>query len=172
MGEQETVFESLKRRSFDGRRLNEFIYGTVTGMVAIIGVDPYGGAGWLEAALIVIAGAVAIWIAHAYAELMSRRIASGGSLGSRELADALAVSWPIVSSGLILAAPFLGVALGIYKLGVALLVSSFVGVSILALVGLVAGVVTHESWSHRVFMVLLSCSLGVAVVLVELAVRH
>jgi hypothetical protein len=164
--------QSPKRKRLDGHRLSEFIYGTVTGMVAIVGIDSGGDVGWLEAALIVVTGATAIWIAHSYASLLSRRITAGRSGGLRDMAEALSGSWPIVTAGLFLAAPLFGVGLGIYGVGSALLASSALGVLILAMLGFVAGGVAQEGWRRRLLHVVFSCGLGVAVILVELAVHH
>ncbi|MGV8083597.1 MAG: hypothetical protein AB2L09_08210 [Coriobacteriia bacterium] len=163
---------SKSRKQPDGHRLSEFIYGTVTGLVAVVGIDVGRVASWTDAALIVVAGAIAIWIAHSYATLMSRRIASGHRIERSELASVFGGSWPVVSAGLMIALPLLGVALGFYEIRTALLGSSAVGVSILALVGAAAGAVTRETWPRRVMLVLLSSALGLAVVAVELVLHH
>ena len=47
---------SPERPKFDGHRLSEFIYGTVTGMVAVTGIDAGHGASWLGAVAIVLVG--------------------------------------------------------------------------------------------------------------------
>lgn len=45
---------------FDGHKLSEFIYGTVTGMVAITSMGGSHEMNWLSAAAIVVFGAIAI----------------------------------------------------------------------------------------------------------------
>ena len=97
----------------DGHKLSEFIYGTIIGMVAVAGIDGGDGTSWLEAAAAIVAGAAAIWVAHAYAVLLSRRVVAGHRLAARDLGEALAGSWPIVTAGVILALPLLPVALGV-----------------------------------------------------------
>ncbi len=164
--------EPASRKPLDGHRLSEFIYGLVTGMVAVVGIDAGQTASWWNAALVVLAGAVAIWIAHGYSTLMSRRITTGKRAEGRDLAKALGDSWPVVSAGFVLALPILGAGLGLYQLETALIASSLVGVIFLALIGVAAGVVTRESWPRRILLVLLSSGLGIGVVLVELAVHH
>jgi len=156
----------------DGRRASEFIYGTVTGMVAVVGIDAGHGASWLGAVAIIVVGAAAIWIAHAYSTLLGRRIADGRRLEARDLGEALAGSWPIVVVGMVLAVPLIATALGVWSLDTALWASSFVGVLILALVGVLAGVVTRETWPRRVFLAVASAGLGFIVVAVEVAVHH
>lgn len=164
--------ESAQPKPLNGHRLSEFIYGTVTGMVAVVGIDSGADASGWEALLIVVAGAAAIWVAHAYATLMSHRITSGRRAEGRDLVEALRSSWPVVSAGLLLAAPLLGVVFGVYALQTGLGLSSIMGVLILALIGIAAGIVTHETWPRRIVLVLLSCGLGLAIVVIELAVHH
>jgi hypothetical protein len=160
------------RTRIDGHRLSEFIYGTVTGLVAVTGISGDAETSWLGAALVVITGAMAIWLAHAYAMLLSRRISQGQRLAARDLGAALAASWPIVSAGVLLALPMLLVALHLWSLEFALQVSGLVGVSILALAGILAGVITQETWPRRLLLAVLSAGLGVAVVVIELLVHH
>ena len=78
----------------------------------------------------------------------------------------------MVTAGLTLAAPLLGVPLGLYALDRALLVSSGLGVLILALMGVAAGVVAHASRVQRIGLIVLSCGLGLLVVAVGLAVHN
>jgi VIT1/CCC1 family predicted Fe2+/Mn2+ transporter len=163
---------SALRKDPDGHRLSEFIYGVVTGLVAVVGIDVGHSSSWLDAVLVVLAGATAIWIAHAYSTLMSRRILSGVRATSRDLFAALRDSWPVVSAGFVLVLPILGVAFGLYSLEDALIVSSGVAVLLLALIGAAAGAVTNESWPRRVVLVLFSAGLGLCVVALELAVGH
>jgi hypothetical protein len=172
MAEQQTHDDDAPVPRVDGHRASEFIYGTVTGMVAVAGIDVGRGASWLGAAAIIIVGAAAIWIAHAYSTLLGRRIADGRRLEARDLGEALAGSWPIVVAGMVLAVPLIATALGAWSLDTALWASSFVGVAILALVGILAGVVTRETWLRRVLLAVGSAGLGLIVVAVEVAVHH
>jgi len=153
-------------------KLSGFIYGTVTGMVAIAGLSGGHAASWLEAAVVIVVGAVTIWVAHAYAALFSKRVVAEHRLDAHELGETLAESWPIVTAGGILAIPLLPVAVGLWALGFALWVASFTGVLILALVGILAGVVTKETWPRRVLLAVCSAGLGLAVVAVEFFVLY
>jgi len=164
--------EQLVRKMPDAHRLSEYIYGTVTGLVALAGIDAGGVVEWWKAALVVVSGAVAIWLAHAYATLIGRQIVSGGQPSVRALWEALERSWPVVTAGLTLAAPLLGVAFGLYGLQSALLCSSGLGVIILGLMGVAAGVATHASWAQRIVLTVLSSGLGVLVVAVGLALHY
>jgi hypothetical protein len=156
----------------DGHRLSEFIYGTVTGLVAVVGVGDRDSTSWWSAALIIMAGAVAIWVAHAYSTLISRRVLAGRPLDVHELGETLAASLPIVQAGLLLAIPLLPVAVGLWPLAVALRISSITGILILALIGIMAGALTNESWPRRLLLAACSAGLGLAVVVLEFVLHH
>jgi hypothetical protein len=155
----------------DGHRLTEFIYGTVVALVAISGIDA-AHADWVSGLAVVVGGGVAIWLAHAYSGLMSQRITSGHRVAGPDIGAALAGSWPIVSAALLTALPLIGVAFGMYSMQTALRLASGVGVLILALVGVAAGIITQETWARRALLVVLSSGLGLLVVAIELAVHH
>lgn len=150
----------------DGHRLAEFIYGTVAALIAMGGIDP-NQSGWVLSFAVIVFGGVAIWIAHAYAMLMSQRVVSKMRFSGSAIRNALTDSWPIVSAALIVATPLFGVAFSFYSTRTALLLSSAVGVLILAFVGFLAGIASRETWLHRVVLVMLSSGLGLLVVLIK-----
>jgi hypothetical protein len=154
----------------DGHRLSEFIYGTVTGLVTIAGINDSHSSNWVNAAAIIIFGAVAIWIAHAYSILVSKRVIARISV--REMTETLAGSWPIVIAGGVLALPLLLVALGLISLSFGLQISRLIGITILALVGFLAGVITREKLPLCLLLALLSAGLGIAVVAIEFFFHH
>jgi hypothetical protein len=168
--------DALKRRvlnmTLDAHRLSEFIYGTVTGLVALAGIDASGVVEWWKAMLVVVSGAVAIWLAHAYAMLISHQITDRGQPSARAFGQALESAWPVVMAGLTLAVPLLGVGFELYGLDRALLISSGLGVVLLTLMGVAAGAAARASWIQRLALILLSCGLGLLVVAVGLAVHH
>ena len=95
----------------DGHRLAEFVYGVVTGMVAIPGIGGHPAQGWVGTAAIVVAGAIVIWLAHGYALMLSRRVTSGRRLTARDIAETFAGSWPIVIAGILSRSPYWHAAL-------------------------------------------------------------
>lgn len=154
----------------DGHRLAEFIYGTVAALIAMGGIDP-NHSGWALSCAVIILGGVAIWIAHAYALLMSQRVVSKMRFSGPAIRRALTDSWPIVSAALIVATPLFGVAFSFYSTRTALLLSSCVGILVLATVGFLAGIASRETWLHRLVLVLLSSGLGLMVVLLKTIVH-
>jgi hypothetical protein len=161
------------RPLIDGPRLAGFIYGTVTGLVALGGA---GGSGadvtWWEVASSVVLGAAAVWVAHAYSELLSHRVVSGRGVAFRELRATLSSSWPIVIAGLLLSAPLVAAGLGVVSVGTATDVSRALGVTLLGLIGFYAEQTGEHRWGRRLVHAGLSAGLGLAVVGAELLVHH
>jgi hypothetical protein len=159
-----------RARLLDGEGVAEFIYGTVTAMVAVGGIQAGHDVTWLGAVEIIALGAVAIWIAHAYSELVAHRVSVARRLRAHDLLSVLGTSWPIVFAGVLLAVPLLGPALGWYSVDAALSASHGIGIAVLAFVGLFAE--RSESWARRVMLAMLSAGLGLAVVAVKLVIHH
>lgn len=107
--------KTTDRRVIDGHRLSEFVYGTVTGMVAVAGVGGSHETTWWNAASIIIVGAAAIWLAHSYSIFFGKRVSGGRRLGFRDLTETLRGSWPIVIAGMVLALPMLPAAFGVWN---------------------------------------------------------
>jgi hypothetical protein len=159
-------------KKIDGHRLSEFIYGTITGMVALEGLGAGHDTNWLNSALAVIAGAFAIWLAHGYSIMIAKRVTSGHRLAGAEIRATFAGSWPIVIAGVVLSIPFFLVPFGILSEGLASDLASVVGVVVLALVGIQAGILAKETWPRRLLIALTTAGLGVVVVLIEFVVAH
>ena len=169
MSESSTTFRG---RLVDGHRLAEFVYGTVTGLVAITGIGAHPEGGWADTAGIVVAGAIAIWLAHGYSIMLSKRLTLGRRLSSQEIAHVFRGSWPIVIAGVVLAVPMLFSGLGVWGLDTAVAISGWLGVAILALVGLLAGSLTHETWPYRLLIAGVYAGLGLLVVTIEFVAHH
>jgi hypothetical protein len=86
-------------RPTDTREVARTIYGTilVTALVAGLSEDDTIDA-W-QILVSVTATTLVFWAAHAYAEVLSKRIVAGRSLSLREIGRALGSEWPMVQSG-------------------------------------------------------------------------
>ncbi len=168
----EDMAPATTRADVDGHRLAEFVYGTVTGMVAVAGIGAHPEQGWFGTAVIVVIGAVAIWLAHGYAQMLSRRVTSGRRQTAKEIGETFAGSWPIVTAGFVLAVPILATGAGLWNLETGVKWSGYVGVILLLLVGLLAGWLTKETWPRRILIAVVYGGLGVAVVAIEYIVAH
>lgn len=156
----------------DPHRLSEFIYGTVTAMVAVAGISPMDGLRWHGALAAVVGGAMTIWFAHAYSALMGHRVSSGVRLGPRALAEALRSTWPVVTAGGLVASPLLGSGVGLVDLPTALAGCMIVGIAVLASVGWAAGRGPDVAWWRKLVLIALSSGLGVLVIVGKRWVHH
>ena len=121
MSTEHQQVDATEKRTIDGHRLSEFIYGTVTALVAIAGISTETEASWSNAVAIIVIGAAAVWAAHAYSHAISQRIAGGNRLALVDIGEILRGSWPIVVAGFLVATPFLLVALGVFTMAAALI---------------------------------------------------
>jgi hypothetical protein len=159
------------RPLLDGDRLAQFIYGTVSGLVALGGAR---GAEviWWESGSRVVLGAAAVWLAHAYSELLSHRVVIGRHLEFREFRAVLSSSWAILVAGLLLSTPFFPAGVGVVSVGTATGISKALGVTVLGLIGFYAEQTGKTRLARRLLLGGLSAGLGLAVVGAELLVSH
>jgi hypothetical protein len=159
-----------RARGVDTHRLTEFIYGTVTGIVALAGVGHERPTpAWWQAAAIAIVGAGAVWLAHAYSIFLAQRLTDEHALNPRDLGQGLRASWPLVAAGILLSVPLLFAGLRLCSMSTALGISRGLGITVLAVLGWCAAV---GAWPRRLLLAVLSAGLGLAVVAVELAVHR
>jgi hypothetical protein len=159
-----------RARGVDPHRLTEFIYGTVTGIVALAGVGHETPTpAWWQAAAIVIVGAAALWLAHAYSMFLAQRLTDEYPLKPRDLGQGLRASWPLVGAGILLSLPLLFAGLRLCSMSTALAISRGLGIAVLAVLGWTAAM---GVWHRRLLLAALSAGLGLGVVAVELAVHR
>ncbi len=169
MGDEGTASEHAK---INGHRLTEFIYGTITAMVTIAGLSESTDLGWWSALTIIVLGAAAVWVAHAYSTMISQRLTLGRRLHGLEMWEAMRTSWPIVTAGFLVASPLLLAGMGLTSVDNALTFSNILGIAILALVGYSAGLVSKEPLARRLVLAVGSAAIGFAVVMIEFAAHH
>ncbi|MGH7521910.1 MAG: hypothetical protein ACREMI_11580 [Gemmatimonadales bacterium] len=167
MSETERAHRPLR----DGSRLAEFIYGTMSGLVALWGAGGVDGI-WWEAGSSVVLGAAAVWLAHAYAELLSQRVVIGRHLKFHEFRAVLSSSWSILVAGLLLSTPFFPAGVGIVSVETATGISKALGVTVLALIGFYAEQTGKTRLARRLLLAGLSAGLGLGVVAAERLLSH
>lgn len=172
MNKIESVEGSSHHHTTDRHSLSEFAYGVITAMVVIAALVQEREDTWWQAFLIIVAGSAAVWIAHSYAEILGERLALRRRLVGRDFAEAMRRSWPIVSSGAIVALPTLLPAIGLTSVETSLTLSNLVGIAILAVGGYVAGMFTNERQTYRILLAAASAGVGVVVVAIEYIVHH
>lgn len=155
----------------DRDHLSGFIYGTISGLVALWsarGADVL----WWEAGGSVVLAVTAVWLAHAYSELLSHRVVIGRHLKFHEFRAVLRSSWSILVAGLLMSTPFFPAGVGIVSVGTATAISKALGVTVFALIGFFAEQTGKGRLARRLLLAGLSAGLGLAVVGAERLVSH
>jgi hypothetical protein len=148
----------------------EFIYGTIVALIAMAGFDTSNGHPVAAGAIIVV-GAAATWVAHAYASVLGHRLAHAGRVTLDEIVRALRGAWPIMVAAIPATIAAAGASVGWWSLQSAIRVADLVGILVLGGAGFAAARVTQASPVGIVGWVLATAGLGVAIILVELAVH-
>jgi hypothetical protein len=151
----------------------EYVYGTISTMVAIGGLSLENRPDSVSAGGVIVVGAIAIALAHAVSHLVvawSNR-SDDAPFTSRTVTDQLRRSWPIVSAAIPATIVLAISRTGLYTTSTALWIDAGVGVGALAVVGiLTAGPARPDS--HRVLYVLALISVGLFIVGLEVAAHQ
>ena len=124
------------------------------------------------AALVVFVGAVAVWLAHSFSEVVAERIRLKHRVGLTGTVVLLRSSWPIVSAALPSAAVICLGWIGLWAVSTSLRVSTALAVVALAFAGWVAARVAGERGLAVGFDTVAAAALGIAIALLEFAVTH
>ncbi len=151
--------------------VEEFIYGTIVALIAMAGFDTADGQPTAAGAIIVV-GAAATWVAHAYASVIGHRLGHAAPVSLREIVGALRSAWPIMVAAGPAAIAAGGASVGWWSLQNAIRVADLVGILVLGGAGYAAARVTGARPMGVVAWVLATAGIGVAIILVELAVHH
>lgn len=151
--------------------LAHYVYGTIATLVAIAGLTFESNPGELTTALVVIIGAVAIWLAHALSQLVSRRSAEHVQISARDVVVELRSTWSIVSAAIPATVIFVMAGLGVWSISTAFLLADIVGVAALAVVGIATAGGRDRPIHRRITYVVSVVGVGVAIVLLEAGVH-
>jgi len=151
--------------------LADYVYGTIATLVAIAGLTFESNPGELTTAGVVIVGAVAIWFAHTLSRLVVRRSWQHLRLTWAEVGDGLAGSWSIVSAAIPATVIFILAGAHLWSMRTAFALAEGVGVLALAAVGIGTVGGADRSLFQRVLYVVGLVSVGITIVLLELAVH-
>ena len=143
------------------------VYGTLSVLIVIAGLNVAGGASPEGAGATILVGAVATWFAHAYASVLGHRAAirhhSAGEIG-----PALRHASSIVLAAVPAVIALGGASLGWWASGAALGFSNAAGVAVLAGAGWIVARAAGESLAGRLTSTIVTASIGVGIVAVEL----
>ena len=127
---------------FEPDRMNEvqwladYVYGTISTLVAIAGLTFETNPEALTTAGVVVVGALAIWFAHTLARLVTTRSWQHLQLRRADVRAQLLGSWSIVAAALPAAIIFTLSGLRLFEVKTAFVVAEVVGVLALAVVGI------------------------------------
>jgi hypothetical protein len=153
-------------------KLADYVYGTISTLVAIAGLTfEKKTPGALTTAGVVVVGAVAIWLAHAFSQLVITRPWQQLELRWTDLWVELRGSWTIVTAAIPATLVFILAGTGLWKVKTAFTLAEIVAVLALAVVGFgTAGLGTGLSWKRLSYVGGLVL-VGVFIVLLELLVH-
>ena len=150
---------------------SDYVYGTIATLVAIAGLTNEKYPGALTTAGVVVVGAVAIWLAHALSQLVSRRSWSHLELTASDVVAELRGSWSIVSAAIPASIIFVLAGAHVFTIGTAFTLAEVVGVLALAVVGVGTVGGSERPLGRRLLYVVGLVLVGVLIVLLELAVH-
>ncbi len=147
--------------------ISELVYGTLAVLIAIAGIEVAGGASPTGAGAIILAGALATWVAHAYATFLGHRAALGRQASAGQIDLALRHHWTIVLAAIPSVILFGGASLGFWSSGAAMVISNGAGIAVLAGAGWMAARVAGVNLRGQVSSTILTASIGLGIVAVE-----
>jgi hypothetical protein len=150
------------------QRLANYVYGTISTLVAIAGLTYEKHPGALTTAGVVVVGAVSIWFAHALSQLVITESWQSLTIRWVDIRDELRGSWTIVSAALPATLIFLLAEAHLWTVGTAFVLAEVVGVLALAVVGIGTAGRRSGSLTRRSVYVLGLVAVGVVIVGLEL----
>lgn len=166
--------DAAARAAARGRaqRIESFVYGTIATLIAMAAFETVGGTDGVQAGAIVIVSAAATWFAHAFSTILGARLALGEPTTWRRIWRGLREAWPIVIAAIPATVLAAGATQGLWTLEGAVRASNLVGVVVMGVAGFAAARVTGASALSTVAWVIGTAAIGIAIVIVELAVHH
>ena len=153
------------------RWLADYVYGTISTLIAVAGLTFETNPGALTTAGVVVVGAVAIWLAHTLSLLVISRSWNQLTLRRSDVRAELLGSWSIVAAAIPATITFILAGLNVWKVSTAFVVTDVVGVLALAAVGTGTAGGRTGPRSRRILYVVGLVSVGVMIVLLESAVH-
>ena len=151
--------------------LADYVYGTISTLVAIAGLTFETNPGALTTAGVVVVGALAIWFAHTLSRLVTMRSWRQLTLTRADVRAVLLSSWSIAAAAIPATVVFTLAGLGLFEVRTAFIVAEVVGVLALAVVGIGTVGGSERRAGRRVLYVVGLVAVGVMIVLLESVVH-
>ena len=155
----------------EAHRATEFVYGTIAVLIVIAGIDISGGQAQAAPAIILV-GAVATWLAHAYADSLGLQLTTGRAPTRTDIWHSLWGAVPIVLAALPATAVTLGATLGFLAPRTSVLISNAMALLVLTAAGWFAARGSGANRAGSLVSAVASTSIGLAIVGMELLVHH
>ncbi len=149
----------------------DYVYGTISTLVAIAGLTFETNPGALTTAGVVVVGAVAIWLAHTLSRVVILQSWQSLQLKATDVVHDLRGSWPIVSAAIPATVIFTVAGAHLWSVRVASALAEIVGVLALAVVGIGTTIGGSRSVLRRILYVAGLVSVGITIVVFELLVH-
>ncbi len=147
--------------------LADYVYGTISTLIAVAGLTFETHPEALTTAGVIVAGAVAIWFAHAISRLVTKRSWRGMQLTPGDVWAELRASWAILSAAVPAILIFVLAGLRVWTVSVAFVLTDVVGVASLAVVGVGTAGGRDRPLGRRVLYVLFLIAVGGLIVVLE-----
>ncbi len=148
--------------------LADYVYGTISTLVAIAGLTFEAHPEALTSAGVVVVGAVAIWLAHGLSQLVILRSWQNLELRRSDVAAELRGSWTIVTAAIPATAIFILSGAGLFGVRTAFILAEVVGVLALAVVGMGTAGGRGRPLGRRLLYIGGLVLIGVLIVMLEL----
>ena len=153
--------------------LQEFVYGTLTALVAIGGLSGSAEAPRPRDAIAVIVGvAFATTLAHAFSALIALHVRERRAVQRAEFLEEIGHSWRIVTATVPSVLMFVLAALGVFSTRTAMRLSTALAIAALIVVGVIAARRSGSSAFGVVLFVAVATTIGLSIVAIELFVHH
>jgi hypothetical protein len=151
--------------------LSDYVYGTISTLVAISGLTFETHPEALTTAGVVVLGAVSIWLAHTLSRLVTTRSWQHLTVKRSDVRDQLLGSWPIVAAAIPATLIFTLSGLHLWEVRTAFILAEIVGVLGLAVVGVGTAGGRERPLRRRIFYVVGLVAVGAMIVALELLVH-
>jgi hypothetical protein len=171
LSDESQLNEHAHRRLADGVAF--VVYGSINVLAAVGGLRFESQAlKARQAAAVVIVVAVAAWLAHSMWRVVRARAGQDpGPVRSRELHELLR-SWPILASGVPGVTALVLAAGGVWSVATGLRIAQGLGVGVLFAAGLLTARLAGATRSRQVVYVIALPTVGLVIVLLEVAAHH
>jgi len=152
--------------------LQEFVYGTITVMVAIGALNGRQLTSGRNAIVIVLGTALATWVAHAFSAVIAVHIRERRAVTPHEARAELVRSWRVVTAAFPATGLLVLAQLDVVSLRFALIASTVLGVVALIVVGVIAATRSSFTWLGVLAYAVGAGAIGLLIAAVEIAIHH